>query len=112
PVELGPVPRVQRSELSVEIVRIEQSRFELTDRREERVGESTESGRPSETVEGMTRERPADDQRPLRVGCHRARVAAAAGDPLEQVVERADRAAQQSRLELEQIALDPLDVRP
>ena len=110
-VELGAVRGIERRQLSVEVVRVEQARLQLGDRREERVGEAAEPGRPSETVQRLARERAPNDQRPLCLAGDRARAGAAARDPVEDVVERADRAGQERRLQLEQVALDPLDVR-
>src|SRR5581483_6989793 len=48
----------------------------------------------------------------LRVRDHRPCVPACIGDPLEEVVEGADRAAQERGLPREQLALDRVDVRP
>ena len=57
-------------------------------------------------------QRSADDESPLRLGGQGSRIAAAAGEPLEEVVESPDRAAEQGRLDAEQLTLALLDVRP
>src|SRR5205823_8941784 len=106
PVELGAVGGVERCELTVELVGVEQAGLELRDGREQRVGEPTEAGGAAETVQRPPGERAADDQCALRLGRHLTDVAAAPSDLPEQVVERAERAAEQRRLELEQVALD------
>jgi hypothetical protein len=111
-VELGSVRGVERGELAVELVRVEQAGLELGDRREQRVGEPSEARRAAEAVQRLARERAADDEGPLRLGCHRSRVRAAAGNSAEQVVEGADGAGQKRGLQLEQVALDAFDVRP
>ena len=52
------------------------------------------------------------DERALCPGRDRPAARIAAGDPFEQVVEGADRAAEQAPGALEQVALRPVDVRP
>src|SRR5207247_6572436 len=112
PVELPTIRGVQRREVALEVVRVEQAGLELADCREERVREAAEPGRAAETVERLTGERSADDESPLRLGGHGSRIAAAPGEPLEEVVESPDRAAEQGRLDGEQLTLALLDVRP
>jgi hypothetical protein len=94
PVELAPIRGIQRRQLAAEIVRVEQPGLELTHGRKERVREAAEAGRAAETVERLPRECPAHDESPLRLGRHGARLAAAPGEPPEEVVEGADRAAE------------------
>src|SRR5439155_5460293 len=54
----------------------------------------------------------ADDQAALGLGRDAARVLCASGDPLEEIVEGSDPAAEQSGLQLEEFAFALLDVRP
>jgi hypothetical protein len=103
---------VQLGQVAVEVLRIEQSRFELADGLEQRVGEAAEARRRREPVQPRPRERAADQQRALRLRDERPRLAAGEDDPLEDVVEGPDRAAQQCRPEREQLALDAIHVRP
>src|SRR2546427_2228269 len=66
PVELRAVGGVQRRQLTVQVVRVEQPGLELTYRCEQRICEPTEAGRPAEAVERLTCERAAHDEGPLR----------------------------------------------
>ena len=104
PVELG--------EVAVDVLGLEQPRFELRNRGAERVAESRESRRRVELAERRSRHHSAQDQRALRVSGDRLRSAVPGRDPLEDVVERPDRSAEQCSRADEQIALDPFDVRP
>ena len=112
PVELPAICGIQRRELALEVVRVEQAGLELTHRREQRVCEAAETGRAAEAVERLAGECAADDESTLRLGRHRTRIATAAGESPEKVVEGADRAAEQSRLDGQQLTLALLDVRP
>ena len=67
-----------------------------------------ERARPFSGADG---ERAAHDERPLRVGRDRTLLGIAADQAPEQVVERADRAAEQAAAAREQVALDAVDVR-
>ena len=96
-VELRAVRGVQGCELAVKVVRVEQARFELTDGREQRVGEAAEPRRGAEAVERVPGERATHDQSALRLGRDGSRLAATPGDADEEVVERDDRAPEQSR---------------
>ena len=55
---------------------------------------------------------PARDEGSLRARRHGPAARVAVGDPPEQVVERPDRPAEQAPGRIEQVALDPGDVRP
>ena len=112
PFELGAVGRVEAGEVAVERLGLEQPGLELGERRGERVGEAGEPRRPAEAVQRRVAHDAPDEQAPLRILQQRLRVTAAVGDPLEDVVERPDRPAEQRRLPREQVALDALDVRP
>src|SRR5207342_260737 len=68
--------------------------------------------RRAEAVQARARDRPAKSKRLLRLGRHLPRLPVAAGDPLEEVVERPDRAAEKRRLPGEQVTLDAVDFRP
>ena len=57
------------------------------------------------------REHPPDDQGALRLGRDRTRGGVGARQLLEQVREGADRTAEERRRALQQVALDPVDVR-
>src|SRR4029077_18044251 len=112
PIELGAVPGVEPGELAFEIIRIEQSRLELAHRREQGVCEAAEASRAAEPVERLSGERAPDDQRLLRLGRDLSALAPATRDALEEIVESDDRAAEESRLNLEQLTLALFDVRP
>ena len=109
-VELLAVAAVELGEIAVEVAGLEQARLHLGDRRPEGVAEPREARRRTEIGERGTRNDTAQDQRPLGVAGDRA-AAVAAGDPLEDIVEGPDRAAEQCAGALEQVALDPFDVR-
>ncbi len=108
PVELRAVRAVELGEVAVELLRVEQPRLELADGLEQRVGEAAEPRRRGEAVQPRARECAAHEQRALRRRHERPLVA---GDPLEDVVERSDRAAEERRPPREKIALDAIDVR-
>ena len=112
PVELGAVLAVEPGEITLELGRVDEPRLELAQRRRQRIGEAGETSRTSPPVQRRTRKRPADDQRPLRVGCHGTVLPAVSGQPAKQVVERADLASEQGAAGGEQLAFDPVDVRP
>ena len=112
PVELRPVGAVQLREIAAEALRIEHSRLQLADGLEQRVREAAEARRRREPVQPRARERAADEQRALRLRDQRPRLAAGEHDPLEDVVEGADGAAEQRRPAREQLPLDAIDVRP
>src|SRR6266487_3553924 len=111
-VEFRAVRGVQRRQLAIQVVRVEQSGLELAYRREQCISEPAEAGRTAETVERLTGECAADDEGPLRLGRNGTRLAATAREPLEEIVERADRPAEDGGLDSKQVALHPLDVRP
>ena len=112
PVELLAIASVELGEVAVDVLGLQQPRFELRDGRTERIAESRESRRRVELAERRTRHHPAQDQRALRVAGDRPRSAVPGRDPLEDVVERPDRSAEQCARADEQVALDPFDVRP
>jgi hypothetical protein len=105
---------VEGREVALEINRIEQSRLEVAHGSQERVGEAAESGRAAEAVHPRAdrRDGPSRDQRLLGVRGDRAGLAAAPRDRPEHVVERPDRPAEERRLELDEVALGLLHVRP
>ena len=112
PVELLAISPVELGEVAVDVLGLQQPRFELRNRGAERVAESRESRRRVELAERRSRHHSAQDQRALRVSGDRLRSAVPGRDPLEDVVERPDRSAEQCSRADEQIALDPFDVRP
>ena len=110
-VELGAVRAVELGEVAVEIVRVEQAGLQLGDRRPERVRKTREACGAVEISEPRRSDHTAEQQRPLRITGDRSCTAVTGGDPLEQVVERADRPAEQRTAAPEQVALDALDIR-
>ncbi len=112
PVELGPVLAVEPGEISLELGRLDEPRLELAQCRRQRFGETGETRRASPPVQPRMRKCPADDQRPLRVGCDGSMLSPVPGEPTKQVVERADLTPQQRPTGGEELALDPIDVRP
>ena len=91
---------------------VEQTGLELRKRREQRVGEAAEARGGAEPVQRRRGEHTADEQRPLDLTRDRTRRRAGVRDALEQVVEGADRAGQKGAAAPQQVALDPVDVRP
>ena len=112
PVELGPVSREEPGEVALDRRRLEQARLELRERGRERVGEPGEPRRAPEAVQRRAADDAADEQRALGVAEQRPGLGASVGDPLEHVVERADRAAEERAAPRQEVTLDPLDVRP
>ena len=68
----------------------DEARLVLAQRRRKCIGEAGESGRPSPPVQPRMRKRPADDQRPLCVGCDGSMFSPVPREPTEEVVEGAD----------------------
>jgi hypothetical protein len=113
-VELVAVGGIEPGHVAVEIRGIEKPRLELGDAVEQRLWEPAEPcGAPEPVQAGaVTCDRTADDERPLRVGRDTADLTAVAREPGEHVVERADGATEECRPDRQQLAFDPVDVRP
>jgi len=111
PVELGAIGRVQLAELAFELARLEQRGLELGHGRPERMREAAEPGRRAQGTAGLGNHAPKE-QRALRLGHHRAVRAVPSGEPLEEIVEGADRAADERSRPRQELALGPVDVRP
>ena len=113
-VELRAVGGEEDGQVAVEVGRVEEPALELGERREERIGEARETNRGGElgTAPAGAGHGAAGDQRALRTARDGLCAGVAAGNPLEQVVERPDRAAEQAARPFEQVALDAGDVRP
>ena len=111
PVELCPVRGVEAGEVAVERLGVDEPGLELAERGGERVGEPGEARGAAEAVQRDVADDPPDEQAALGIREDPA-TPAAVGDPREEVVEGADRAAEERRAPREQIPLDPLDVRP
>src|SRR5436190_4438463 len=115
PVELVAVGLVQLGELALELTRLGQAGLELRDRLAERIGKPGEARRAPEhpaTRPSDTCDHPPKEQRALRLGDHRPVRAVAASEPLEEVVEGPDRAADESACVEQELPLGPVDVRP
>ena len=98
-VELAAVGRVQLGDVAVEVGGIEQARLQLGDGGDERVGEPGEAGRAGKRARARANDvgRGAPgDQRALGVARDRPRLRVARDDAAEEVVERADLAAEQA----------------
>jgi hypothetical protein len=111
PVELRSVGGVQLREVAVEHPWIHHPLLELTECLQQGVGEPTGSGRTRQAVQPRRSERAAHHERPLGVGGDRTLLGVEADQAPEQVVECADRAAEQAAAAREQIALNAIDVR-
>ena len=112
PVELLAVGRVELGELAVELRRLDERRLELGHGRAERVREPGEARRAAEPA-GRASTTPPEQQRRCASADDAAEVAVRARDPLEEVVERADRRRPSSAPgRAQQIALDAVDLRP
>ncbi len=112
PLELVPVGAVEPPELAADRVGREQPGVELGERLQERLREAGEAGGAAEPVQARLLEDAADEQRALDVAEHGRAVGARACQPLEQVREGADPAAEERSRVGEQVALHPVDVRP
>ncbi len=112
PVELLPVGGVERRHVAVERLGVEQARVELRKRGREGVGEAGEAGRRAEAVQRGAGDRAADEQPALRRTGDGPGLAVRSGQPLEEVVEGADRAGEQGGTPRQEVTLDPVDVRP
>ena len=112
PVELGAVGGIEHGEVAVELLGVEEPGLELAQRLLERVGEAAEARGGGEPVELRAREHAADEERALRPRHEPARASALVRHPLEDVVERPDRAREQGGASREEVALRALDVRP
>ena len=112
PIELGAVGPVQAGEVAFQVGRLDQAGLELAERAGQRIREAGEARRVPEPVERGRRDRGADDELPLGIGHHRPVGAAVAGEPLEEIVEGPDPAREERAAPGEELALDPLDVRP
>jgi len=97
--------------LVVELIRLDEAGLELGERAREGVGKAGGAGRGAEAVQRGAGDDAADEEPALRVGRDRARVGAAAGELAEEVVEGADRAAEERTGAAQEVALDALDVR-
>ena len=107
-LELGPVGAVQVGEVAADALGVDERALELADRLAERLGEPGGARRRREPVQGRACERTAESELLLRVRCQTAR----RRDALEQVLERPDRPAEDAAAARDELALDPVDVRP
>src|SRR6202008_4869056 len=112
PVELLLVGRVERAELALDSLGREEPRLQLVEGLLQRVGEAGPGGGGGEAAQIDAIHDTAHEQRPLCASQEPAGVAAAFHDPGEDVVEGADRTAEERRPEVEQLPLDPVYVRP
>ena len=110
-VELGAIGGVELGQVAGEVVRVEHSLLELAERLEQGVGEPAGAGRALEAVQRRGGQRAARDERALGIRRDGALLGVGANQAPEQVVECADRAAEQAAATREQIALDAVDVR-
>ena len=110
--ELAAIRRIEPRDVALEIAGLEQPRLDLCDRLEERICEAAGLRRRREPVQRRRCDRTADDERALHVGQRPAPLSAGLRDPLEDVVERADRPGEERRPAREQLSLDEVDVRP
>ncbi len=111
PVELGAVRGVERREIAVQLLGVEQPGLELAQRLLQRIGEPAEPRGRSEAVELRRGQHAAHEQRALRLRHERPRIVAGVRDALEDIVERSDRAREQRGPAREQFALNALDIR-
>jgi hypothetical protein len=116
-VELSTVGDSQPAEIAVEAFGLEKRRLDLPESRCERVREAARSGRRGKVLESSPLYRATDCERALRLGRDRPLVVPAervtpASDVLEEVVERADPAAEERCSTPKQVAFDPFDVPP
>ena len=111
PIELLPVQAVQIGEVAVQIVGLQEPRLQLRNRYPERIGEPGETGRGAQLTQAGRCDNPAQNKRALDLARNRSGAAVTARDPAKDIVESADRAAEQSARAREQVPFDPLDVR-
>ncbi len=111
-VELVPVRGIERRDIAAHLGGVDEPRLQLGDGPEQRVAEPGEPRRRAEAVQARACDRPAESEGLLRLGRYLPRLPVAAGNPLEEVVERSDRAAEKRWPPDEQVALDAVDFRP
>ena len=108
PIDVG---GVQASELTADLLRLDQRSLELANRVPEGVGEAVEPGRDPESPELGTGDDTPDEERSLQPA-QKSPAAGFGSEPSDEVVEGADRASKDAADPGEQIALDPLDLAP
>ena len=111
PVELVPVPRVEGPELACHRVRREEPLIELVERPLERLGEARMRRGACVAVELRAAHDPADEKCLLHASQLPTSARRAGCKTAKQVVERADRAAEERRAPRQQLELDAVDVR-
>ena len=111
PVELLAVRGVQAGKRPLELLGRDETGFDLADCVAQRVREACGARRLPEAVEGRLRDRSPERERLLDVRGDRSRVGIAGRDPLEDAVERRDRAAEERRRAAQELPLGPVDVR-
>ena len=112
PLQLAEIGREKHREIALDLARVDEARLELRDGAEQRIPEAGEPGGGAEPVQARAGERAPEDEAALRVGRHPEPPVAAAGDRTEEIVERADVAAQKSGATGQEIALDAIHFRP
>ena len=111
-VELGAIGRIELGQLAVEVARVEQAGLELAERPQQRIGEPGRACRARQAVERSACKRAADDQCPFGLSGDTPPAGVVSRKPREQIVEGADRPAEETATTRKQVALDPVDVRP
>jgi hypothetical protein len=112
PLQCLAVGAVERRDVPCRLVRVDQPRLELGDRREQRLPEAGEARRRPEAVQARAGEGAAENERPLRLGDDGRATPLTTREQLEEIVERADRPAQQRSRAREQLPLNAVDLRP
>ena len=110
--ELYPIRRCERCEIAFQLVRIHESRLELTDRLERGIREPRCRCRGAELAKLDSLDRTAYRERALNVRRDRHSMARSVGQVAKQVIERADHARQQRRSSPHEVSLDAIDVDP
>ena len=111
-IELRSIGGVQQPEISVQLFRLEEAGLELRERGQERVGEARKPRRPAEAIQRGSCEDPPRNEGALCIGRDGSGIRCTERELAKDVVERADRACEQGTGAPQQVAFDPVDVRP
>ena len=106
------IGRREHREIAVELARVDESRLELPDRLQQRVGESGGCRRRAQLAQLDALDRAAYGERALDLRRDRHSISARTRNVAKQVVERPHGASEQRGTPTNQVPLDPIDVDP
>ena len=112
PIELLSIGGVQQPKVSLQLFGLEQAGLELRERGEQSVGEARKPRRTAEAIQRGSCEDAPGNKCTLCIARDRSGIGRTERELAEDVVERADRAREEGACAPQQIAFDPVDVRP